>query len=186
MDNTDRASGALRRIYSGILSYAPAWPVHDPCIYGPHFDLFEHCDSSNDAEAEGNKQRDATCVARADSRHERLRPDAERVSRVGQEKPESGMCAALSTVRWLCAGRLFQRREMWWALRTSYHDLTLDLKLGIVALMLEKKVHIADHGQCLDVVVCKLDFGIIRVVGNVASQWASEYDKGELWGSSSS
>ena len=91
------------------------------------------------------------------------------------------MCAALSTVRWLYAGRLLQRRETWWVLRTSYHDLTLDLKLGVVALMLEKKVHVADHWQCLYVVICEFDFGVIRVVGNAAFQWASgEYDEGEL------
>ena len=138
-DNTNRAYGALRQIYSGILSYAPVWPDHDPCTHGPHFDLVEDRDGSNDAEAEGSKQRDAACVARADACHERLR-HAEHVSRVRQKKRESGMCAALSTVRWLCAGYLLQPQEMWRVLHTSYHDLTLDLKLGVVAVVLEKKV----------------------------------------------
>lgn len=90
-----------RRV-SGVLSHSPSWPVHVPWIDDPHLDLVEYRDSPNDAEAEGNKQRDAACVARTDAGHEGLRPDAERVTRVGQEKHESRMCAALSTVRRLC------------------------------------------------------------------------------------
>jgi hypothetical protein len=34
--------------------------------------------------------------------------------------------------------------------------------------MLEKKVNVADHGKALDVVVCKLGFGVVAVVvGNL-------------------
>lgn len=49
--------------------------------------------------------------------------------------------------------------------------------------MLEKKVHIADHGQCPDVAICELKFGAVIVVRNATFQWAAEYDESELWGS---
>jgi len=123
---------------SGILSHSPHWPTHFPRIDDPHLDLIKHRDSPNDAEAEGGKQCNAAYVARTDARHERLRPNAEGVTRVGQEKRESRVCATLSTICGL-----------------SYHHLTLDLKVRIVTLVLEKKVHVPDHGQCLDVVVCE-------------------------------
>ena len=170
----------MRVVYScGVLSHAPSKPAHVPWIDDPHLNLVEHRNSPNDTESKATKQRDTACVARADARHEGRRPDAERVTRVGQEKRESRMRAALSTVRRLCKVGLIQRgvgNRCSRGARTGYHHLTLDLKFGVVALMLEKEVHVADHGQCLDVVVRELEFGAVVVVRNAAIQRASEHD----------
>jgi hypothetical protein len=98
---------------SGVLSCLPSRPVHVPRIDDPHLYLVEHRNGPNDAEAEGSKQRDATGVARTDARYEGLRPDAEHVTRVRQEKRESRMRAALSTVRRVCNIGLIQRCGRW-------------------------------------------------------------------------
>lgn len=90
----------------------------------PHLDLVEHCDSPNDAESEGSKQRDTACVARTDARHEGHRPDAERVTRIGQEKREGRMCAALSAVRGLCRGVPSTLEETEGAASRSTHQLS--------------------------------------------------------------
>ena len=67
-------------------------------------------------------------------------------------------------------------------IRTGYPRLLLNLKIGVVALIVEEEFHIADHGQCLDVVT--YEFGFAIVVGNTAFQWTSQYDEGEFWGPS--
>ena len=46
--------------------------------------------------------------------------------------------------------------------------------------MLEEKVHIPDHEQCLDIIIFELDFRVVGVVGIAAFQWASKYDEGEF------
>ena len=87
---------------SRIFTHSPRWPAHVPKTDDSHLDLEEQRDSQSDADAECSKQCDATRVCRDDARHERLYLDAEHVSCVGQEKPESHMSTALSTVRGLC------------------------------------------------------------------------------------
>ena len=94
------------------------------------------------------------------------------------------MCMTLSTIRRLCkwssSGVSFSTgRSRECGLPTSYHHLTLDLKVRVVALMLKERAHVTDHRQCFDV-VCELDFGVVGIIRSAAFQRASMYDKGEF------
>lgn len=105
---------------SVVLMHSSPWPAHVPWIDDPHLDFIKHRDRPNDNEAERSKQRDAACVARANARDEGLRADTERVTRVGQEKRESCMRAALSTVHWLCKRSYIGDQEKWRVIRTTH------------------------------------------------------------------
>ncbi len=41
--------------------------------------------------------------------------------------------------------------------RTSYHHLALDFKLGVLTGILEKEIDVADHGERFNIFVCELD-----------------------------
>lgn len=79
----------LPRIMGVLALTSPHWPAHVPKSDELHLDLAEHHDSPTNAVNECSKERDASCVARADAHHESLSPDAEPVTRVRYEKCES-------------------------------------------------------------------------------------------------
>lgn len=54
---------------------------------------------------------------------------------------------------------------------TSYHDLALDFEFGVLARVFEEEIHVADHRESSDVLVCDLD------TARCGLQWAGKDDK---------
>jgi hypothetical protein len=57
---------------------------------------------------------------------------------------------------------------------TSYHHLTLDLKLGVLPRIFEEEVDVADHGERFDILVCEINAARRRL------QRTREYDECEF------
>ena len=53
---------------------------------------------------------------------------------------------------------------------------SLDLKLGGVVLVFEKRTNVTNLTQCPDVVLCELDLRGIIVVWDTVFQWVSGYE----------